>query len=176
MSHVAVSVRRAVPADADAIVALRDDAARWQLSRGIRQWVPGEVSRDDVIGWLSGGRLYVAEADRELAGAVRLTWSDPEVWPGADEDDDAAYVHALVSSRAPHARGVGRLLLAHVEGIAAAAGRSRMRLSCLHGNPPLERFYLGAGYTIVGRQDFPDHPGWDPVTLLEKQLPAAARS
>lgn len=168
MSHPTVGVRRAVPADAAAVVALRDEAARWLLDRGIRQWLPGEVGPEDVIGWLSGGRLYVAEVDGRLAGAVRLAWSDPEVWP--DDDEPAAYVQALVSARAPGARGVGRLLLGRVEAIAAETGRTRVRLSCLHGNQSLERFYRTAGYIIVGVQEFPDQPTWDPVTLMEKRL------
>lgn len=165
--YVAVGVRRAVPDDADAIVRLRDEAARWLLSKGIRQWTPGEVTRDDVVGWMSGGRLYVAEVAGTVTGSVRLAWTDPEVWPVPDAD--AAYVQSLVSARRPPTRGVGRLLLTHVEGVAAETGRTRTRLSCLRGNEPLERFYLDSGYTIVGVQEF-DRPGWDPVTLLEKDL------
>lgn len=165
--HLAVGVRRAVPDDADAVVRLRDEAARWLLTKGIRQWTPGEVTRDDVLGWMSGGRLYVAEVAGAVAGSVRLAWTDPDVWPVADED--AAYVQSLVSARQPPARGLGRLLLTHVEGVAAETGRTRARLSCLRGNEPLERFYVNAGYTIVGVQEF-DRPGWDPVTLLAKDL------
>lgn len=165
--HVAVDVRRALPEDAAAIVRLRDQAAQWLLSKGIRQWTPGEVTPEDVVGWMSGGRLYVAEIAGTMAGSVRLAWTDLEVWPWADED--AGYVQSLVSARLASARGVGRLLLAHVEEVARGAGRTRTRLSCLHGNAPLERFYLAAGYNIVGVQEF-DRPGWDPVTLLEKDL------
>lgn len=166
-----VTVRRALPSDADAVVAVRDDAARWLLGRGIRQWAPGEVTGQHVLGWMTDGRLYVAEIDGRVVGSVRLAWSDPEVWPGSDETDEpVAYVQSLVASRTPSARGVGRLLLAHVEQVAAGSGRTLVRLSCLHGNEPLERFYLTAGYTIVGRQRFDDVPGWQPVTLLEKRL------
>src|SRR6185312_13306478 len=111
-----------------------------------------EVTRDDVLGWMSGGRLYVAHVADVVAGSVRLAWTDPEVWPGPNED--AAYVQSLVSARLATARGVGRLLLTHVEGVAAETGRTRTRLSCLRGNEPLERFYLHAGYTIVGVQEF----------------------
>ena len=165
--YAVVGVRRALPADADAIVLLRDEVAQWLLDRGVRQWQPGEVTRPDVLAWMGEGRLYVAEQGGSLVGTVRLAWGDPEVWD--PPDPEVGYVQALMTARSFAGRGLGRTLLAHVESVAADTGRTRMRLSCLHGNEPLERFYLSAGYTIVGMQEF-DRPGWEPVTLLEKVL------
>jgi GNAT superfamily N-acetyltransferase len=163
MSHI----RRAVPSDAAAILAIRDEAAEWLLGRGIVQWRPGEVSVDDVVGWMANGRVYVGELDNAIAGSVRLAWSDEEVW--GEQEPDAAYVQALMTARPAAGLGLGRRLLDHVEAVAAASGRTRVRLSCLRGNVGLERFYVGAGYLEVGARSF-EHPGWEPVTLLEKEI------
>ena len=78
-------------------------------------------------------------------------------------------MQALVTARTrrrPAASGCR--LLAHVEVVIARSGRPLARLSCLRGNTGLEAFYAAAGYVEVGSRTFPDHPGWDPVTLLEK--------
>ena len=162
------AIRRARVDDAEAIVAIRDEAAVWLLARGIRQWRPGEVGRDDVLDWITSGRVYVAEVEGRLAGSVRLAWTDPAVW--GRRAPDAGYVQALVTARDAARQGLGLRLLAHVESVVARSGRPLARLSCLRGNTGLEAFYAAAGYVEVGSRAFPEHPGWDPVTLLEKQL------
>jgi GNAT superfamily N-acetyltransferase len=162
------SIRRAVADDAGAVVALRDDAARWLLGRGIAQWRVGEVGTDDVLGWLTAGRLYVAHSGETLVGAVRVAWEDVAVWgPGTP---DAGYVQSLMAAHSGPARGVGRRLLTHAEQVVAATGRPLLRLSCLRGNTGLEGFYLAAGYLEVGSRRWADKPGWEPVTLMEKRL------
>jgi protein-tyrosine phosphatase len=148
-------------------VTLRDEAAAWLLGRGIQQWQPGEVSPADVLGWLEGGRIYVAELDGGLLGSVRLAWTDVEVW--REQPPDAGYVQALVTARADAGHGLGPRLLQHVEAVIARSGRPLARLSCSRGNAGLESFYAAAGYTEVGSRTF-DRPGWEPVTLLQKAL------
>lgn len=163
-----IPIRRAVASDAAAILALRDEAAAWLLGRGIEQWRPGEVTVDDVVGWMTDGRVYVGELDGTIAGSVRLAWSDVAVW--GEQEPDAGYVQALMTARRAAGIGLGGRLLEHVEAVIATSGRTRVRLSCLRGNDGLERFYVGAGYVAVGARSFEDHPGWEPVTLLEKEI------
>jgi protein-tyrosine phosphatase len=165
-------IRRATGPDAARIVALRDEAARWLLGRGIEQWHPGQVSEADVVGWLATGRMYVAEdasgsTGERVVGCVRVAWDDEHVW--GRRPPDAGYVQALVTARSDRLRGLGRRLLAHAEDVIARSGRPLARLSCLRGNAGLESFYAVAGYEEVGWRSF-DQPGWDPVTLREKRL------
>jgi protein-tyrosine phosphatase len=167
-SGVGERIRRAGPADATSILAMREEAARWLLDRGIQQWRPGEITVDDVVGWMTKGRVYVAEADGALTGSVRLAWSDLAVW--GRREPDAGYVQALVTARSAAGTGLGRRLLAHVEAVTVSSGRTRSRLSCLRGNAGLEAFYAQAGYEAVGTRSFATQPGWDPVTLLEKRI------
>ena len=79
-------------------------------------------------------------------------------------------MQALVTAREAAGHGLGRRLLAHVEAVIARSGRPLARLSCLRGNTGLEQLYVSAGYLEVGSRAFPEHPGWDPVTLLEKRI------
>lgn len=183
MPESPVRIRRGTASDVGALVALREQAARWLLSRGVEQWQPGEVGPDEVLGWLAGGRVYVAEATHgpadgpagglsgglagALLGSVRLAWSDPAVW--GRPETGAGYVQALMAARDPRARGVGRRLLGHAEQVTARTGRPVTRLSCLRGNTGLEELYRRAGYAEVGHRSF-DRPGWAPVTLFEKPV------
>ena len=161
-------IRRALAGDAPAIVGLRDEAARWLLSRGVRQWQPGEVAVDDVLGLLATGRVYVAWAGDALVGSVRLAWEDLAVW--GERPAEAGYLQALVTARGVSGQGLGRQLLAHTEQVITRSGRPLARLSCLRGNAGLETFYARAGYVEVGSRTFDDQPGWEPVTLREKEL------
>ncbi len=164
-------IRRATREDAARIVALRDEAARWLIGRGIRQWEPGQVSESDVVGWLATGRMYVAEVGEEdgaaVVGCVRVAWDDVPVW--GRRPPDAGYVQALVTARSESVRGLGRRLLGHAEAVIGRSGRPLARLSCQRGNEGLEAFYAAAGYVEVGARAF-DVPGWDPVTLRERRL------
>jgi ribosomal protein S18 acetylase RimI-like enzyme len=175
-------IRRAVAADAPAIAALREEAAQWLTGRGISQWHPGEVGRVDVLGWLTTGRVYVAELfpsqhqasveagvvlTGEVVGSVRLAWSDVPVW--GDRPADAGYVQALMTARRAAGQGLGRQLLAHAERVITDSGRPLARLCCLRGNRGLEAFYRSAGYAEIGTRTF-QTPGWDPVTLMQKAL------
>jgi protein-tyrosine phosphatase len=164
----ATRIRRAGPADAAAIAQLREAAARWLLARGIDQWRPGEITEAHVLDWLAGGRVYLIERDGVVVAAVRVAWADPAVW--GDQLEIAGYLHALVSSRAQEDRGLGAVLLGHAEEVIARTGRHMARLDCRADNLALRAYYRRAGYDEVGTRDFPDHPDWRPVTLLEKRL------
>jgi protein-tyrosine phosphatase len=168
-----VLIRRAQTEDAPAIVALREAAAQWLLARGIAQWQSGEVSAQDVHGWLATGRLYVAEQAGHLVGVVRVAWSDPAVWGPVEADprsDDAGYIHALIAARSVAGQGVGRDLLRHAETVIAATGRPLARLDCVASNAALIGYYSLGGYTVVGHHEFARDVGWHPVTLMEKRL------
>ncbi len=169
-----IEIRRAVAEDAPAIVALREEAARWLLGRGIEQWEPGEVVEPDVLGWLASGRMYVAERPAGIAGMVRLAWDDAATW--GEQAPDAGYVQALAVARSVAGQGVGRRLLRHVEAVVARSGRSRVRLDCVASNAGLTKYYRQAGYREVGRREADlvhHHPA---VTLFERVMPDAHAS
>ncbi|MFF7335142.1 GNAT family N-acetyltransferase [Streptomyces sp. NPDC008150] len=162
--------RLAVPADAPALVRLRDRAALWQLARGIDQWRVGEKDEAHFRARMADGEVWLAHADGRLAGAWEIWWDDPAAW--GPRPPEAGYLHRLMT--APHTapRGTGARMLARAEARVAEHGRSLARLDCLAANSRLRAYYEAAGYTVVGEQAAKPHGLGSPyaVTLLEKRL------
>ncbi|XQE87039.1 GNAT family N-acetyltransferase [Streptomyces microflavus] len=166
-----MSFRQADEADLDEFVRLRDDAARWQIERGIDQWQPGELGPEHFRE-AARGEVWLARLGPggPSAGAWELWWDDGPAW-GA-QPPVAGYVHRLMTARRTAPPGAGRVLLAEAERRIAAYGRELCRLDCLTSNTRLRRYYEDAGYTVVGEQSGKAGDGGRTygVTLLEKRL------
>jgi GNAT superfamily N-acetyltransferase len=140
-------VRCAGLADVDEIVAVLSEAARWLLSRGIRQW-PDPFPRERVERLVRRGDFYLVWLGGEPATTLALHWRDPAFW--GEQPDDAGYVHALAVRRAQAGRGLGARLLDWAEAEVVASGRDFLRLDCLAGNHALRRYYEGEGFEPRG--------------------------
>ncbi|MFH0518206.1 GNAT family N-acetyltransferase [Streptomyces sp. M41] len=164
-------VRPAAEPDLTALVRLRDDAARWMLTRGITgQWQPGELDEEHFRRTMAHGEVWLAETDGHIAGAWEVWWEDEAAW--GPQPPVAGYVHRLMVDRATAPPGTGRRLLRAAEDRVAAAGRTHVPLDCLESNAPLNAYYRDAGYRVVGRKEGKPQPGGTPksFTLLEKEL------
>ncbi|MBO4254282.1 GNAT family N-acetyltransferase [Streptomyces griseorubiginosus] len=165
-----LTFRRATPADAPALVRLRDTAALWQLARGIDQWKPGEKDETHFRTRMREGEVWLAYADDRLTGAYELWWDDPAAW--GPRPADAGYIHRLMTVPHTSPPGTGRHLLTHAESRITAKGRPHARLDCLATNPALRAYYEAAGYEVAGEQRAKEGGAGSPyaVTLLEKRL------
>ncbi|MGW1164275.1 N-acetyltransferase family protein [Streptomyces sp. NPDC002550] len=164
-------VRPAGEADLAVLVRLRDDAARWMLTRGVTgQWRPGELDEDHFRRAMVHGEVWLAEVGGHIAGAWELWWEDEAAW--GPQPPVAGYVHRLMVDRDVAAPGTGRQLLSAAEHRVAAAGRACVRLDCVADNAQLNAYYQNAGYRVVGHKEGKPQPGGTPksFTLLEKQL------
>lgn len=155
--------------DLDELLRLRGEAEDWLAARGIDQWRKGEVPAALVAEQLASREWHVVRSGERLVGALRLLWSDPQIW--LHEDRPAAYVHGLVIDRRHAGHGLGARMLTWAEGQALSAGHNRLRLDCAEGNPALRRYYAGLGFREVGRRDFDGL--WFSAVLLEKPLRSA---
>jgi ribosomal protein S18 acetylase RimI-like enzyme len=156
----------ATDADAEAIVALRDAAARWMQGRGIAQWAPGEVGIAEMRHLVREGRVVVVRLGGRVVAAAQLVSEDPDVW--GDQADPSLYVHGLVIDRSHAGAGLGRAVLSQVERRAVADGARYLRLDCVAGNAALRAYYCEAGFAEVGHRSFGE---WrHPTTLLQKEL------
>jgi ribosomal protein S18 acetylase RimI-like enzyme len=142
-----LDVRCAGLADVDEIVAVLSEAARWLLSRGIRQW-PDPFPRERVERLVRRGDSYLARLRGEPVATLALQWSDPTFW--GEQPDDAGYVHALAVRRTQAGRGLGARLLDWAEAEVVASGREFLRLDCLAENDALRRHYEGQGFDPRG--------------------------
>jgi GNAT superfamily N-acetyltransferase len=147
MPFAKVRIALAGPEDVDHVLGLINEAARWLLARGIRQWpVDPDLPRETVARQLRQRECYLAWEGDQAVGTFSLQLSDPPMW-GA-QPDDALYLHGLAVRRTH--RGLGRHLLSWAERMAAAAGRSYLRLDCMAENPALRAYYERAGYRHRG--------------------------
>ncbi|GAB3719857.1 GNAT family N-acetyltransferase [Nocardiopsis oceani] len=154
--------------DAPVITNLRDDLARWQQSRGITQWAPGEVGAHEIAGQIEHGQWWVLHQRHTLVATVRLLTQDPLVWP--DTLAEATYVHGLMVARSASGHGLGAGVLAWVEARATARQHTSVRLDCVSDNHRLRAFYEQRGYTQRGHVGFGPDSTWHPVTRYEKPL------
>lgn len=157
------------PDDALALRGLRDEAAHWQVSRGITQWRVGDVPLERYAAQLAAGEWHVVRAPESggVVAGLRLLWADPVPW--GERPPDAAYVHHLVVSRGLAGRGVGRALLDWAGAQARARGREFLRLDCMAANAGLRAHYRSLGFAEVGEHVFEDR-AWYPVTLFERPV------
>ncbi|MDV6275026.1 GNAT family N-acetyltransferase [Rhodococcus erythropolis] len=130
------------------------------------------MSLEQIKGQISRGEFYVArdQVQSRIVGALRLIWSDPQVWPNSD--GPAGYVHGLVIDRAFSGDSMGERLLRWARRRSAEEDAQYLRLDCVETNVRLRRYYVDAGFIEVGRRDFGDDVdnGWFRVVLFERSL------
>ncbi|WP_328858502.1 GNAT family N-acetyltransferase [Williamsia herbipolensis] len=163
------TMRAAVADDAQPIVDLRDDLARWITAGGIRQWDEGDLSPTEVGDGIARGEWHVAEVDRRVAACVRLVWSDAEFW--GDDDAPAGYVHGLMVDRAHAGHGWGRAMVEWCVDRTRDAGYDVIRLDTAAHNPTLVAYYRSLGFDPVRETDLPARFGRDMrVVLFERAV------
>ena len=104
---------RAQPAQLELYLDFLEEIAAWLHARGIAQWRPGDFRRatDYYRQAVAGGEVWLAYAETELVGTLRILPADPIVWPEV-KVDDAVYVNTLAVRRDWAHAGVGTALLA----------------------------------------------------------------
>ncbi|NML94551.1 GNAT family N-acetyltransferase [Novosphingobium olei] len=175
----AISIRKAVPADLEALRSVMD-AAIGELQAGFLTPEQVESSRA-VMGLdrqlVDDGTYFVAEIDGEIAGCGG--WSRRATLYGGDHSTglreprlldpatEAARIRAMYTVPVYARRGVGRALLAHCEAAAKAEGFSTCELMGTMSGVPL---YTVSGYAVI--EEIEDSRGGAPVPLkrMSKQL------
>jgi ribosomal protein S18 acetylase RimI-like enzyme len=126
---------------------------------------------DKVLPALRGGGLVllIARIEGRIAGTVQLDCDTPPNQP------HRADLRKLIVHPAFRNRGVARALMAEIEKVAAARGRSLITLDTRTGDKA-EPLYASLGYRAVGvvpgysRDVFEDR--WDDCTIMYKTLTA----
>jgi GNAT superfamily N-acetyltransferase len=146
---MSLEVRRASPADADAIVALAHLAYRGESSRA------GWTTEADL---LDGGRTD-APMVRELIAAERsvVLVADDPAEPGSllacchlERRPDSAYLGLFAVSPGMQGRGLGTSMLAAAEDLARDWRVGRLELTVLNHRPELLAWYERLGFTMTG--------------------------
>jgi GNAT superfamily N-acetyltransferase len=155
-------IRPGRPEDAEAVLALFDDAVHWLVARGqTGQWGTEPFSsRDSTVAraaeWAAGGGLRIAEADDGTPlGAIVIGARPPWV---AAADEPERYVEALVTSRRHVGHDVGGALVRRAVEETRDAGVALLRVDCWGDAPGLVAWYERQGFERSGTFELED--GW----------------
>jgi GNAT superfamily N-acetyltransferase len=149
-------IRRGGPGDADAVIALFDEAVAWMVARGqTGQWGTEPMSRNEkmvarVREWAAGDGLWTMDDGGLVVGALVVGERPEHVHP---VDEPEHYVELLLSSRARAGERIGTLLAEHAVALARAAGVPLLRVDCWAGAPRLVEFYEAQGFVRDGTFD-----------------------
>jgi ribosomal protein S18 acetylase RimI-like enzyme len=163
-----ISIIPAQPSDIDTIQGIYDEIAHWLLSRGIRQWLPEDFSRQRTLVSIERGQLFLARQGETPVGMVTLQWTDLLIW--GDVAVDAGYVHGLGVRRAFASKDIGGALLWWAGEMALAEGKDYLRLDCWSDNFALCRYYERAGFTFKRFKVFQGKTHEWRASLYEKKL------
>jgi len=124
-----------------------------EFERGLEPSLPrGQDMADAYLTFLldrcsgAGGRLLVAEIDKDVVGfvAVRVRVAPEE----PDEDQTPyAYISDLVVLPAYRRRGIGRALLDRAEALVRSSGTGLVRVGVLAKNESAAKLYRAVGFT-----------------------------
>lgn len=153
------NIRRANHEDIEQLVAVYRSAYRENRELGF----PAKAelaTADDIHDWLDTGRVFVAEMDDHVVGAVRIEEKSPE--------------RVKVSRLGVHEdwkdNGIGSTLLDHVEELARAEDFGAVWLTTPEDHPYLRSLYRDRGYRKTG--DYPlEYREYDEI-VMEKLLDA----
>jgi ribosomal protein S18 acetylase RimI-like enzyme len=162
-----LTIRRATPADVDAIAAIHDDTMRWTFAQGLRRADPLDLDtlHSDALERIAAHETYVAaHEDGPPIATFALAWEDDGLW--CDAPGGAAYLFAFAVKRPCAGQGVGHTLLRWAERRVAATGTPYLRLDCNADNPALRAYYEQAGFTFRGET----HHGSRALARYEKAV------
>ena len=153
----AVSVRPAVPAEADLLTALaRRSKAYWGYAPAFMAACSGELTYTSEEIASDAFRFAICEVEGRRAGFYALQRTS------ADEIE----LEALFVEPAHIGKGCGRVLIEHAKATARGLGASRL---VVQGDPHADRFYRAAGGVPVGRRASESIPGRE-LPLYEIEL------
>ena len=131
--HPPMTVRRAVPADADRIASLFTDEG----------YPSGPSDIVERLGRFDSehSQVLVADHDGEVLGFVAV-----HALPRFEHSDRIVRVMALVVDAGVRERGIGRLLMAEAERIGREVGAAFAEVTAGHHRPDARRLYEELGY------------------------------
>lgn len=155
--------------DVGGIWSLRRQREDWLASRGIDQWIPGEIPLPVVEEQVDHGEWHVLrDADQNVIAGLRVLWDDPDFW--GPDDGSSIYVHGLMVNLAQAGGGLGARLLEWAAQTGVRHGKSRLRLDSAATNPGLTTYYERLGFQRQGQRQV---GGLFEVILWERSIPTA---
>lgn len=143
--------------EADQIVHLLKDVAKWLKEKEIDQWgfLAGGGEDDEIRQAISNKDTFIVKRDSKIVATFTLyetqsSW-DKHTW--GHVNDEAVYLHRLAVSRSNMGSGLGKEVLQWLEQYLKKEGKNTLRLDCVEKNNKLNDFYRSNGFEQVGIGD-----------------------
>ena len=137
--------------------------------QGIHQWDNVYPTREDFANDITNGTLYTATEDGRLIAIYSIsTECDPE-YSNAEWEyngETACIIHRLCVSPEVQNRGIGKIVLHHIENQLQNIGFASVRLDVFSENPYAISLYKNNGYKRCGYVNWRKGRFW----LMEKKL------
>ena len=146
-------IRKAVAADAAALMELVRDCVGAMRSAGIEQWDEVYPNADNISRDIEEGTMDVLCEDGVIAGCVAVDRNMDPLWEGLDwsgEGEPPAAVHRLMVHPSRQGRGLAKTLMQHAEAVAGQQACRSIRLDTFLQNPVAMALYSRLGYRRTG--------------------------
>lgn len=147
----AITARLAETAEFDLVISILDEAARWLIARGIRQWEspPSAEFLAFMQKQFAEGEVYLIfpEGSEQAIGTFRLRWSGG---PGRTQEANAGYLYSFALRPNYTGKGIGVAVIDWIGRQLAGLGRNTLRADCISGNQRLRNWYERLGFEPRG--------------------------
>lgn len=149
-----VTIRLASEHDMQAVLNLREEAARWLETIGSDQWQTVwptlERQNERIRKSIVAGETSMLYSGSSLVGTVAVDeFSDPSLWTPAEQAEPAYYMHRLIIARSYAGQGLGAKILDWCCDKAARSEKEWIRVDVWTSNTRLQNYYLDRKFSHV---------------------------
>ena len=156
-----VRIRRAFPNDAPAIVSvLYESFLEYEAIYALKAFRTTSIGIETVFGRMREGPVWVAVLDHAIVGTASTV-----------ANKAGLYIRGMAVLPAFRGRGIGRLLMEHIEQYAMAKGFQRMFLSTTPEMSAAIRFYEHFGFELTDQNTATFSAS--PLLIMQKLLKPA---
>lgn len=143
--------------DIEGICILIKNAIIEMESHGIFQWDDLYPVREDFLDDIEKNTLYLATEKNDIVALYAISGEADEEYDNAKWScpRETSYVlHRFCVSPAYQNRGIGKIILKHIEDQIKDMGYESVRLDVFTENPFAQRLYLSDGFEVRGYADW----------------------
>ena len=148
-----INFRKAILSDAHAITTLVNSAYRGNSSRA------GWTTEADLLGGQRTDPEKIAEMINDPKAQIELAWEKDELLGCVYIKKEERYLYFGMLTVKPtlQTKGIGKLLLSHLEDLAKAWGYNKIKMTVISQRQELISFYERRGYHFTGESEpFPE--------------------
>ncbi|MEK4974942.1 GNAT family N-acetyltransferase [Niallia sp. FSL R7-0648] len=142
------------------------------IKHDIFQWDDHYPNRGYFQDCMENKMLFVLLEEDKIVGHVVLNEWQTEEWQSIPwNGNNPLIIHSLMLNPRYQGKGIGAIMVQHMEEYALAKGYDSIRLDVFSGNPQALKLYKKHGYIEKGEVFFASKPiGYQKYLCMEKEL------